>query len=104
MRFATRLQLAYRGESDALLPTTVARAMLTAQRPTDVPGQSIGLGLFLEGTGADAYFQHGGGNPGYRCYVLGYLDRPVAIAIMTNSEKGDQILTPLFSALKRASS
>lgn len=102
VRFATGLQLSYRGQSEALLPSGVTRALLTSQRPTDAPGQYMGLGMFLEGTGSDAYFQHAGGNLGYRCYLLGYLDRPVAIAIMTNSEKGDLILTPLLNALKRA--
>jgi CubicO group peptidase (beta-lactamase class C family) len=102
VRFATALQLAYRDQSEALLPAAVARTMLTAQRPTDVAGQSIALGLFLEGSGDGAYFQHGGANAGYRCYLLGYLDRPIAIAIMTNSEKGDRLLSPLLDALKRA--
>jgi CubicO group peptidase (beta-lactamase class C family) len=44
VRFATLLQLSYHGESEALLPADVTRAMLTAQRPTDTSGQSIGLG------------------------------------------------------------
>jgi CubicO group peptidase (beta-lactamase class C family) len=102
LRFATRLQLSYRGVSDALLPGTVTRAMVTRQRPTDVAGQSIGLGLFLEGSAQDAYFQHGGANAGYRCYMVGYLDRPLAIAIMTNSEVGDRIQQSVVNAVVAA--
>jgi CubicO group peptidase (beta-lactamase class C family) len=100
--FATRLQLSYRGLSDALLPGTATRAMLTRQRPTDTPGQSVGIGVFLEGSSLDASFQHGGGNPGYRCHMVGYLDRSLAIVIMTNSEVGDRIFKPVIDAVLAA--
>lgn len=53
LRFIVGLQLAYRGDP-GLLPSSVAREMLTAQRATDVRGQSIGLGVFLEGLDQDA--------------------------------------------------
>ena len=102
LRFATRLQLSYRGVSEALLPGVVTREMLARQRPTDVTAQSIGLGVFLEGPNQGGYFQHGGANAGYRCYLLGYLERPLAIAIMTNSQTGDSILEPVVDAVLAA--
>jgi CubicO group peptidase (beta-lactamase class C family) len=102
IRFATRLQLSYRGVPGALLPPAVAREMLTPERPTDAAGQSMGLGLFLEGLGQDPCFQHGGANTGYRCYIVGYLERPLAIAIMTNSDVGDRIFTPVVDAVLAA--
>jgi CubicO group peptidase (beta-lactamase class C family) len=100
--FATRLQLSYRGVSEELLPTAVAREMLTRQRPSDVSGQAVGLGVFLEGPIQGSFFHHAGGNAGYRCYVFGYLDRPLAIAIMTNSEVGDRIVVSVVNALVAA--
>ena len=48
--------------------------------------------MFLEGPNQDPYFQHGGANAGYRCYLLGYLEGPLAIAIMTNSEVRSAIM------------
>jgi CubicO group peptidase (beta-lactamase class C family) len=102
LRFATRLQLSYRGVSDALLPGSVTREMLARQRTTDIAGQSIGLGVFLEGPAAATFFQHSGGNVGYRCYMFGYLDRPLAIAIMTNSEVGDRIVVSVVNSLVAA--
>jgi CubicO group peptidase (beta-lactamase class C family) len=102
LRFAVLLQRSYRGESPALLPPEVTRQMLSREHPTGVSGQFIGIGLFLEGSGPDAYFQHGGGNPGYRCYLLGDLERPFAVAVMTNSEVGDRILTPVIQAVRSA--
>jgi CubicO group peptidase (beta-lactamase class C family) len=101
-RFALHLQLSYRGRSVALLPRAVSQEMLTRQRPTDTPGQFVGLGVFLEGAGPDGYFQHGGANAGYRGYMLGYLDRPLAIAIMTNSDVGDRIFEPVLDAVRAA--
>jgi len=70
--------------SEVLLSGILAREMLARQRPTDVVGQSIGIGVFLEGPNQDLFFQHGGANAGYRCYLMAYLDRPVAFAFMTN--------------------
>jgi CubicO group peptidase (beta-lactamase class C family) len=67
VRFATALQLAHRGASGALLPGSVAREMMARQRPSDVAGQSVGLGVFLEGPNPDGFFHHAGGNAGYRC-------------------------------------
>jgi CubicO group peptidase (beta-lactamase class C family) len=102
VRFATALQRAYRGVSDELLPTVVARAMLTRQRATDVPNQFVVLGFFLEGPTDGAFFYHGGANAGYRAYLFGYADRPLSIAIMTNSEVGDRIVVALVNAIVAA--
>jgi CubicO group peptidase (beta-lactamase class C family) len=102
VRFATLLQLSYRGVSGALLPQTVAREMFAPQRPTDVAGQSVGLGLFLEGSPQEPSFQHGGANAGYRCHMVGYVERPLAIAIMTNSDVGDRIFEPVVEAVLAA--
>jgi CubicO group peptidase (beta-lactamase class C family) len=102
VRFATALQRSYSGVSDALLRQPVARAMLTRQRATDVPGQSVGLGVFLEGPDQGTFFYHAGANAGYRAYVFGYCDRPLSIAIMTNSEVGDRIVIPVVNAIVTA--
>lgn len=76
--------------------------MLARQRPTDAAGQHIGLGLFMEGPAQGGRFQHGGANAGYRAYLLGHLDRPLAIAIMTNSDAGDRIFNPVIDAVRAA--
>jgi hypothetical protein len=34
--------------------------------------------------------------------MLGYLDRPLAVAIMTNSERGDRIFERVLAALRQA--
>jgi CubicO group peptidase (beta-lactamase class C family) len=102
LRFATLLQLSYRGLSETLLRAAAAREMLAGQRATDVPGQSVGLGVFLERPSPDTFFHHAGGNAGYRCYLFGHLERPLAIAIMTNSEVGDRIVAPTVEALVAA--
>jgi hypothetical protein len=82
-RLAITVQRAIGGVDEAFLRRDVARAMLTRQF-----GSELGLGFFLEGTDATLRFSHGGGNEGFRCYLVAYADRPQGAAVMTNADGG----------------
>jgi CubicO group peptidase (beta-lactamase class C family) len=102
LRFAMELQRSYRGASERLLPPALTRQMLTRLRPTDVAGQFIGMGLFPEGPADDGLLDNILDNAGYRCYLVADLERPFAIAIMTNSEVGDRLFLPVIDAVRDA--
>ncbi len=86
--YALGVQAALAGKSKVISAKT-ARAMLTPVIDTQ------GLGPQLGGSTARKYFQHGGANDGYRCWLVAYEDGEGAI-IMTNSDAGDQIVGQLM--------
>jgi len=50
-----------------------------------------GLGPSLQGEDQTLRFSHGGGNEGFRCYVVGYAYTGQGAAVMTNSDNGGQL-------------
>jgi CubicO group peptidase (beta-lactamase class C family) len=82
-RLALAVQGSVAGASGAFLRQDLARAMLTRQFRSD-----LGLGFFLEGEGPSLRFSHGGGNEGFRCYLVAYAEHPVGAAAMTNADGG----------------
>jgi CubicO group peptidase (beta-lactamase class C family) len=93
-RFAIELLLAWAGESDRVVSQATAREMLTPQG-----GGPVGLGPFLEGSGSSACFSHAGANEGYRCELIGVLERGQGAVVMTNSDEGQQLVTELINAV-----
>ena len=49
---------------------------------------SWALGWEINQTGKGNFIRHGGGNPGYNCFVAASVERKSGIVIMTNSENG----------------
>jgi len=59
---------------------------------------TIGLGLFLDKKGNAIYFQHGGGNEGFRCMLMAHKEKGYGAAIMVNSDNG-QIINEILRSI-----
>jgi CubicO group peptidase (beta-lactamase class C family) len=94
-RWITAIQRAHAGSADALLPRTIAAAMLT-------PGMGDwGLGLGVQGTGDAQRFTHGGANEGFRGVFTGYVTGGRGMVVMTNSDVGGTVASEIAAAIAR---
>jgi CubicO group peptidase (beta-lactamase class C family) len=94
-RWAVAVSSASQGETGGLLKPETARAMLT-------PGMGDwGLGVGLQGEGADMRFWHNGVNEGFRSILFSYPQRRQAVVIMANSDTGNEVLGPVRVAIGR---
>lgn len=84
-RFAIELMLAYKGKSHKILSKEMANQMLTVQKG------NYGLGIGLGEKGENFSFSHGGGNEGFKCYLVAYPEKGQGAAIMTNSDSGSTL-------------
>lgn len=103
-RYARAVRAAYAGDPGALLSQPLAREMLTPQLPATgrIGGLSaIGLGPFLSNSGAPR-FGHSGGNEGFSCHLLAYVDIGAGAAVMTNSDRGTAVVQRAFAAIAKA--
>ena len=88
-----------------ILSRTMVEEMLTYQwRKSDeqtspILPDNVGLGFFLGKYGTTTYFQHSGGNTGYRCLLLGTKDEGVGAVVMTNFNGFQFIIPPVFLAV-----
>lgn len=102
-RYALGVQAAYAGAPGALISQRLAREMLTPQIPaTDRIGglSAVGLGPFVSDGGA-ARFGHSGGNEGFRCHLLAYLEAGLGAAVMTNGDLGSYVVQRAFAAIAK---
>lgn len=86
-KFSQALQDAIDGAKDALLPQSLARQMIV---PSGVAGggDEYGLGLELQGSGADARYGHGGSNAGFKSEWFFFPKRKLGLVVMANAENG----------------
>ena len=94
-RFALGLQHALAGYKNAILTTEMTQQMMTRQK------KDWGLGVQLAGSGANTRFQHGGGNEGFRCFMVAYEHRGDGAVVMTNSDSGDRLVMALIRSIAR---
>ena len=98
-RFMIALQDAYAGWPHAILRQASARTMMT---PVDAAA-GYGLGEALGRRGGHPYFTHSGGNEGFQCNSLAFLDGDgQGVVVMTNSDSGGLIANEIFRALAEA--
>jgi CubicO group peptidase (beta-lactamase class C family) len=83
-RYALGVRTSLAGKSNGVISPKTARAMLTPV----FGGQ--GLGPRTGGSTSRKYFDHDGGNEGYRCWLVAYEDGEGAI-VMTNSDSGGEL-------------
>jgi hypothetical protein len=93
VRFATGIQASYQGEHGAVIPQSLAVEMLTPQ----MPGWGLGVGLY--GHSRSPWFGHTGGNAGYRCQFIASAERGPAVAVMTNSDEGGELVPAILNHL-----
>jgi CubicO group peptidase (beta-lactamase class C family) len=89
-KFAIEVQKALAGASNRVIEKASAELMVTPHI-----GQH-GLGLVALGS---KWFGHSGSNAGYRCRFWATRDGAHGAAVMTNSDNGDAVLTPILSAI-----
>jgi CubicO group peptidase (beta-lactamase class C family) len=94
-RFMISVGRSYRGEPGGLLEQPSARTMLTA-----VPRGS-GQGFGLSGEGNAFRYRHSGGNAGFTCYAVAFADIGRGMVVMTNSDRGTQLIRELTRAVAR---
>ncbi len=95
-RFALAIAAAANGSEGAILDQDLARAMITPA----VDGR-MGFGFQIMTRGGVTYFDHGGGNPGFACYLMLQPDEGYGAAIMTNSDTGHQMMGEILASIAR---
>jgi CubicO group peptidase (beta-lactamase class C family) len=99
-RFAIEVQRAAAGAPSAILGPELTVSMLTRHAgPAARLGglDSVGLGLFLGGP----WFGHSGGNEGFRCHLVAHRDAGCGLAMMTNGDRGHELVAEILDALAR---
>jgi len=96
-KFAAELQKTLAGKSTLVLNQTSARQMVT---PVGVGDFAVGLSLKHYGEGW--YFEHGGGNWGFRCRLVGHVAKGYGVAIMTNGDGGGVMTEDLLNRVADA--
>ena len=95
-RLVVALQRALRGAPDAILPSALARAMVTPLQA------NYALGLAVLGAGTDsAYFTHVGVNEGFRAVLVGFVEREQGAVILTNGAGGVDLAYELLRGVAR---
>jgi CubicO group peptidase (beta-lactamase class C family) len=86
-RFLIEVQTAVRGRPGKVLSPASAREMTS---PVGVGPYAVGLSIEKDGEGW--YFSHGGSNWGFQCYMIGHVRKGYGVAIMTNGDRGGQLI------------
>jgi CubicO group peptidase (beta-lactamase class C family) len=96
-RFMIALQDAYAGRGHGFLSQASARTMLTPV------SNGYAMGEIIEHRGDRVAFEHSGGNMGFICYSLAFLDGSgEGFVVMTNADRGGQITADITHTLAKA--
>lgn len=95
-RFVIEIQRAARGPRGAVLTQATAREMLTP-----VGTGPFGVGPMLSYRGEGWYFQHSGGNWGFRANFEGHLRHGYGLVVLTNSDAGGRVIAELSERVAR---
>ena len=96
-RFAIEVQRSAIGESNLVLARTTVQEMLS---PVGVGGFAVGFSVSRMGEGW--YFSHGGGNWGFGCTLLAHKVKGYGLAIMTNADRGAELLAEVSRRIQAA--
>jgi len=94
-RAGIELQKALKGESPLFSMETAKRMLMPSV--TD----EIGIGFFLEGTGEDVRFGHGGWDEGFVAEMTVYKDKGMGAVVMVNSNEGQPLLREIQRAVAK---
>ncbi len=94
-QFLIGLRKAYLGQTDAVLEPATVREMLSSGL-----GER-GLGFNVAGTGDTLIIYHGGGNKGYRSFMILYPVTGDGVIVMTNAEGGSELRMEVVRAVSR---
>lgn len=96
-RYVIEVELAYEGKSKKVLDREMIRQMLTPQN-----GGPAGLGPFIANRGKVRQFSHNGGNAGFRCDLVGLLEKGDGAVVMTNSDAGMPLVDEILKSIGAA--
>lgn len=110
-RLVIELQRSNAGKSEEILSAQTTREMFTGQMK-DFPVATVseryqrqitnqGLGFRLEGNGAGARFSHHGGNEGYRCFIVAYVNSGQGAIVMTNSDNAFDLIQEIIRSIAK---
>lgn len=95
-RFAIAVQQMAAGTAKtSIMPRELASSMM---RPVI---DDYGLGLGISGSGRETRFGHGGSNVGFRCTFMAFKDVASGVVVMTNSDRGGEVLQDIVRAVAR---
>jgi CubicO group peptidase (beta-lactamase class C family) len=90
---AIEVQRCLRGESNRVLSRAMTEQMLE-------PGlEGHGLGFATVELGGHRYFEHSGGNKGFRCILIASRGGGFGAAIMTNGDRGHDLYNELLRSI-----
>jgi CubicO group peptidase (beta-lactamase class C family) len=94
-KYIIETQLALEGKSAKVLDAAHERLRLTPYVDS-----SAALGVFIVRKGGGQWFQHNGGNEGFRCAYFGSMEGGEGVAVMVNSDNG-WILNEVLAGVAR---
>lgn len=90
------IQRSLRGDDSTFLGKQTARLMLTPYND-----RSAGMGFFIEQRGADLYFHHAAGNPGFSGKYYASMEGGNGVVVLANSDDDPQFLDEVIRATAR---
>jgi CubicO group peptidase (beta-lactamase class C family) len=94
-RFAIEILKSSMGQSNKILSVEMTREMLTP------PMGYYGLGPAIQKFDDSIQFSHGGGNEGFRCFLVGYTGTGQGAVVMTNGENGHLLMMEVLQGIAR---
>ena len=82
-KYIIEMQLSLQGKSNKVLSKDMTTLMMTPYID-----ESCALGVFIDKKGNEKYFQHSGGNIGFKCQFIGSIDKGNGMMVMANSSSG----------------
>jgi len=95
-RFVIELQESRGGKSNRVISRRMTEVMLTPQKET------VGLGIFVQGSGPAETFAHDGANIGFRSSFAGFANRGQGIAVLANSDSADWLIHEIARSVAEA--
>ena len=100
-RFSLDLQIALTGQASRLLSPEMVRLLLSPQVARE-PDGFMGLGVWLEGRGANARFGHPGDNEGFACRWAALREGGMGVVILSNSDSGGELIDDVLHMIEQA--
>jgi len=96
LKYVMEVQKSYAGESNRILSREMTEEMLTPQL------NNHGIGPGVGGSGDSITFGHGGANAGFRCNLYALTKLGQGVAIMTNGDKGGELMWEILRSFAKA--
>ncbi|MBN8731062.1 MAG: beta-lactamase family protein [Acidobacteria bacterium] len=95
-RFAIEVQKTLAGGGGRVLKRATMKEMVSPVGVGD-----WGVGFTVQKRGQGYYFQHGGSNWGFQCFLIGHVSKGYGAVVMTNADGGGALLFEVVERLMR---